>query len=52
MNKQKPSRPLNLGRETIRTLSALDLERAAGGLTLGEQTICFRCAPTYPCDPR
>jgi hypothetical protein len=40
------------GRETIRTLSALDLERAAGGLTLSEQTICFRCAPTHPCDPQ
>jgi hypothetical protein len=51
MKKQNPSRPaLNLGRETIRTLSALDLERAAGGLTLSEQTICRLCAPTHPCN--
>ncbi len=48
---QKPSRPaLTLGRETIRSLSALDLQHAAGGST--EQTVCFRCFPTHPCDPQ
>ncbi len=51
MKKQKPSRPaLTLGRQTIRSLSALDLERAAGGASDSAQTICFRCFPTHPCD--
>jgi len=53
MKKHTPSRSaLHLGRETIRSLSALDLERAAGGATLSEQTVCFRCFPTHPCDPQ
>jgi len=51
MKQHKPSRPaLNLGRETIRTLSALDLERAAGGASDSAQTVCFRCFPTHPCN--
>lgn len=53
MKKHTPSRSaLHLGRETIRTLSALDLERAAGGLSLSQQTLCRPCAPTHPCDPQ
>lgn len=51
MKNQKTSRPaLTLGRETIRSLSALDLQRAAGGSADSAQTVCFRCFPTHPCD--